>query len=427
MRINPIENPIFDTQVDTIKIFVPMKHSFKLRDYVDSSGKSPLYLHVTQKGDRERIFLDIYITPSSWNKSKGEIIIKTPGDSDNDLLLKNIEANITEIKTNYRLSGIFLSLEKFKEEFSNGWTRRDLLSFMSYQLELDKPEMADGTYKNQKKVINKLRKFKSSIFFSEIDQDFLKKFKNHIINSGNAATTMNNSLKVLKKYLFRAEARAIKFPLNPKEIVCGPTSGNRVDLDGLEINKLISLFYSEFIDRTHIVPLAKFLISCFTGLRISDVQQLSHVNIVNERLRFTAIKTGKRQIIALNITVRDILEECPEALTSTISDKHINTVLKVVSKICGIKKNVTFHVARHSFATNYLRLGGKVEILQQILGHSNINETMIYVHIVQEEQDREIMIMDQLVDIKPTQVVSIGSNNDYWQSNSQYVYGKTGE
>lgn len=81
-------------------------------------------------------------------------------------------------------------------------------------------------------------------------------------------------------------------------------------------------------------------------------------------------------------------------------DQKINAHLKEIAKICGIKKVVTFHVARHSFATNFLRLGGTIEKLQELLGHSSITETRIYVHIVQEELDREIMIMDNLV-VKP--------------------------
>lgn len=397
MRMNPLENRIFDTQVDTKKIFVPMKHSFKLRNYTNSEGKSPIVLHVTQCGERLRIPMELYIDKREWDKKKGFAKSNSEAGIDINLILKNEEARITEIKTIYRLSGIYLSLEKFYEEFKNDSPRIDFVAFFKHQLELDKPEMAAGTYKNQKKVLNKIKRFKEKILFSSIDHDFIKKYKNWAISEGNAPTTVNNSLKVIKKYLIRAKKRGILFALDPREIICGPTLGNRVDLDGVEINKLISLFYSEFINESHEVPLAKFLISCFTGLRISDIQQLKFQKIVDEKIRFTAVKTGKRQVVTLNATVLDILKKCPHALTSSLSDQQINRSLKDIARICGITKVLTFHVARHSFATNYLRLGGKVEVLQKMLAHSNIKETMIYVHIVQEEQDREILLLDNLV------------------------------
>lgn len=397
MRVFDLENRIFDTQVDTKKIFVPMRHSFKLRNHIDKTGKSPIYLHVTQNKERLRIFTDLYIEPKLWNKKTGKAVEKSQNAIDINLILQNIDSKITDIKISYRLSETYLSLQKFKEEFTTGFPRTDFISFFKAEMELDKPTMKSQTYKNNEKVFNKLKRFDDKILFSEIDSTFIKKFKNYCISLGNATTTMNNNLKIVKKYLVKAKKRGIKFSLDPSDIVCGSTSGNRVDLDAIEINKLISYFKSEFINESHKLPLAKFLISCFTGLRISDNQQVNDSHINNEQIKFTAIKTGKRQIITMNATVKDILLLCPNALKSQLSDQQINRSLKDISKICGITKVVTFHVARHSFATNYLRMGGKVEVLQQLLGHSSLTETQIYVHIVQEEQDREIMILDKMV------------------------------
>jgi site-specific recombinase XerD len=50
----------------------------------------------------------------------------------------------------------------------------------------------------------------------------------------------------------------------------------------------------------------------------------------------------------------------------------------------GIKKTVSFHVARHTFATTFLRIGGTVEVLQKLLGHSKLETTMEYIHIMEE-------------------------------------------
>ena len=61
-----------------------------------------------------------------------------------------------------------------------------------------------------------------------------------------------------------------------------------------------------------------------------------------------------------------------------------------------IHKNVTFHVARHTFATSFLRAGGKVEKLQRLLGHTDIKQTMIYAHIVQADANSEILLLDDI-------------------------------
>jgi site-specific recombinase XerD len=60
-----------------------------------------------------------------------------------------------------------------------------------------------------------------------------------------------------------------------------------------------------------------------------------------------------------------------------------------------IQKKVTFHVARHTFATSFLRAGGQVEKLKDYW-HSDIKQTMIYVHIVQADANAEIFLLDNL-------------------------------
>ena len=397
MRIFAVENSIFDTRIDTRKIFVPMNHSFCLRKDLDKYGKGQIYLHVTNESKRIRIPLDIKINPGIWNKDKRRAIEKTQEGIDCNLMLGSIESKINEIKTNYRLNYTYLSLEKFQEEFSTGFPRIDFIAFWHNMLEIEKPTMHPNTYKAQNAIYKKMKRFKERILFQEINFDLIQKFKNYIIQSGQSKTTMNNNLKVVKKYLNKAQARGIKFPLDTKMIVCGSTKGNRVDLDAIEIQKMADYFQSGFIRSNHIIPAGLFLFACFTGVRISDAQQITWENIHDEQIKFTAIKTGKKQIIGINLTAKDIIKKCPQILTKKLSDQEINRRLKEIAENCGIKKTVTFHVARHSFATNFLRNGGQVQTLQKILGHSSINETMEYVHIVQEEMDREIMLMDQML------------------------------
>lgn len=151
MRVFDLENRIFDTQVDTKKMFVPMKHSFKLRNSPNKQGKCPIYLHVTQHGERERIPTELFIELKSWNSKIGFAKETSPENRDINLILKNIYAKITDIKTQYRLTETLLDLQKFRKEFLAGFPRLDFIAFMDAELELDRPEMNLQTYKNQKK------------------------------------------------------------------------------------------------------------------------------------------------------------------------------------------------------------------------------------------------------------------------------------
>ena len=81
----------------------------------------------------------------------------------------------------------------------------------------------------------------------------------------------------------------------------------------------------------------------------------------------------------INNTCRKILDYDDKIFVEKITAKTINETIKKIASFLGIKKSISAHVARHTFATNYLRMGGKVENLQILLGHSKIETTMIYV------------------------------------------------
>lgn len=397
MRITDHSDYIFDTCVDTQKTYVPMKFRFTLHNHVDTEGKSLMYLHITQDGKRDRIPLEyLKIERKHWDNKK-QRATKLCQNPHFNLLLENIEKKITTIKTTYLLSEQHLTIAYFKEEFLNTFSRTDFIAFMLKMLEELRPQMKNGTYQTQMKAYRRLKNYTEKVLYTEITHSFLEKYKSYLATDGLAATSINAHIAVIKKYLNLAVKRGVKLPLDTTSITIGTTGGNKVNLDGVEVDSLADYFTSRFIKPAHKQPLGLFLLGCFNGFRISDAQQITAENISNGRIIFTSVKTGKRQIVNINLTTESIISYCPEVLNQLHSDQHINRMLKEIQDIVGIRKKMTFHVARHTFATNYLRLGGKVEVLQQILGHSDIKETMTYVHIVQEEQDRGMMILDNLI------------------------------
>src|SRR5690606_1247240 len=98
------QTTFFDTRIDTNKNFVAMTINFKIRNYINSDGLSPIYLNVHSKNRKVRLNLDINIDPKLWDKKEERL--KGPAElvSDTNLILDNIAARITKIKTTYRLS-----------------------------------------------------------------------------------------------------------------------------------------------------------------------------------------------------------------------------------------------------------------------------------------------------------------------------------
>ncbi|WZL88339.1 site-specific integrase [Salinimicrobium sp. 3283s] len=373
-----------------------MKTRIVKRNYVNADGESLLYLHVTKNYQRERIPLDIYVPASLWDPKKARLKPDTTKARDINLILDNVDSKITGIRTMFRLAEKQLSLEKFIQEFRNSIPRMDFLAFMEYQLGQEKKLLKSGTVRRHKAVLNKLRRWRDTIYFTELDEALLTKIKVHFKSLGNDSTTIESNMSVIKKYINAAARAGIRLPITGDDIKVGSTRGHRTDLKAAEIKKIHELFFSPFINQRYRLTAGYFLFSCFTGLRISDVKQLKRKQLDEQNFFFVSVKTGKRQWVTISEKLRKIIEEDERLFVQMPTNEEMNRVLKKIATLCGIDKNISFHVARHSFATNFLRMGGKVQDLQKILGHSKISETMIYVHIVESEACEKIKIMDNL-------------------------------
>ncbi len=73
-----------------------------------------------------------------------------------------------------------------------------------------------------------------------------------------------------------------------------------------------------------------------------------------------------------------------------MSNQRINSYLKEIADLCGIKKNLTFHMARHTFATMSISKGVPMESVSKMLGHTNIRITQIYARITNKKVERDM-------------------------------------
>lgn len=130
---------------------------------------------------------------------------------------------------------------------------------------------------------------------------------------------------------------------------------------------------------------------CVSSLRISDPRVFTEDNIVGDTLAFQPIKTRNSRMILKNKLsaftmklIKDAKGTHSEHIFKVITDQKVNEYLKQIAHYAGIRKAITTKVGQHTFATLFLEAGGKVEVLQQIMGHSKIETTMTYVHLTKK-------------------------------------------
>lgn len=163
-----------------------------------------------------------------------------------------------------------------------------------------------------------------------------------------------------------------------------------------------------------------FLFSCFTGLAYIDVSNLTPDNIVlidgNDWIMTRRQKTN----IASNILLLDVPKQIISKynhqtyregkLFPILSNQKVNSYLKEIADICGIKKNLTFHLARHTFATLCLSKGVPMESVSKMLGHTNIKTTQLYARITNKKIEQDMMeLADKIGDFSLNNVPPLES------------------
>lgn len=397
--------PIIKELNNIVPNFVPMKLNGKVNskivikdDYIRTDGSCALYLVVNIKGKRKRIPLNMSIDPKKFNKAAQRIKGNGQNSKDCNMLIEKALARVNEIELSYRLGSKVLDVETLQSEYANPTPNYDFLKFFEYELEHQKKFLKQSTYRQQNSTLNKLKEWKDHIAFSSIDEHLLKELQLYCKNVlKNQPPTVGSTLKNFKKYLHIANKKGIATSIDFQDIKVPVTKGKRTYLDKVEINKFYKYWESEFIKDTHKFVLAKFLFSVFTSLRISDIQTITRENIIGEFIAYISKKTGKFNRVKLNNSAKLFISDEGNLFEDDFTPEYINRELKAIATFLGIRKKVTFHVARHTFATQYIINGGNVVNLQRTMDHSSIRETMIYVHIVDQMLNDEVSLLDNIL------------------------------
>lgn len=367
-------------------------------NFVNKEGKSPIVLRITLDGDRVTIgTTGITITPSLWDIKKQRLKGKTTEALQVNKKLDNIEREIQEICDKLEYEGK-LSLEKVKAIYLNTEDDSNTIgALFDKYLSSIKDQVAVrhlSTTTLQKYMLCQVRfmamlndKFHCKDMLLKdvtpaVIQDFSVYLMTVVRQCNNTAMKTMKTLKTVILYGIKLGVihsnpyLGVKLHLEP------------VDRGFLTEEELQSIIKKDFeIDRLGFVR-DLFVFSCFTGLSYIDVKKLKADNIVTlngiEWIKMAREKTSTPVSVVLFDGAKCIIKKYEndpkrkDKLFPSMSNQKMNQYLKEIATSCGIKKNITFHMARHTFATLTLSKGVPIESVSRMLGHTNIKTTQIY-------------------------------------------------
>lgn len=369
--------------------------------YVKTNGEQSLYVVTKIQGVKLKFHTQVSVKDELFDPERGIVLSDHPKAFDYNLMIEAVKNRLHEIFVRYRLQHINLTPDMLKKEYYNYNSRIDFHTFLEEAIRERKGEITYSTIKQHRAMAAKLKKFSPTLKFAQLDVDFMARFNRWMINSEkNEQNTRFNTFKNLKAYLNIAQRKRI-ITYNPltEWMPVKQTETRKEFLTEDEVRDLVDLYDSKALTKNTQKTLRHFLFMCFTGLRISDLMSVEVDAVIGGMLVYNAQKTShvKKNMIRVPLTPvarRLIRDEIPYRksglLFDTLSEQQMRIKVKEIARVAGIHKDISLHTARHTFATMFLRNSKNIAVLQRLLGHSKIEQTMIYAHVLTEDIEREV-------------------------------------
>ncbi|MEH6619230.1 site-specific integrase [Maribacter arcticus] len=377
--------------------------------------EASLYARITVNGKRAAISLNRKVLITDWdsdrNRAKGtgqkSRILNTYLDETYNQLFQAYQDLKSEHKqiTARSIKARFLGLDAIN---------RSVLDIISYHNEDMKGKLKWGTQKNYFTTQRYISRFLSKAYKSpdiqlrELDYDFIIKFekflRGYIPQDHQRRMGNNTVMKHIERF-----RKLINLSRKLGWMERDPFINFKAKRIKTERGFLSLLELQEIEKKNFTIPRLQlvrdlFVFSCYTSLSYIDAINLRAENIrigIDGELwiYYNREKTTKPIHIPLLPKALDIIEKYKDnqkailqgTVFPKISNQKLNTYLKEIADVCGIEKNLTFHIARHTFATTVtLSNGMPIETVSKLLGHSKIATTQIYAKVIERKVSEDM-------------------------------------
>ncbi len=366
-------------------------------DFTKKDGQKSIYLRLTINRKVKYFTLNISCQEKYWNKNKCRVSISAPNSYRINLLLDKFDSKAKQIIFDFAKQDLLLNFLDFSQHFRNDhYNNNSFISFVQNQSKKYKDKFKPGTIKNYSDQLNKLQSFRSDIRFSDLNLNFMSEYEQYLITiRGNGKNTVIKSLIFIKNMLNKAvESGIIKE--NPcKGYKLGRIEGNREHLSLKELKTLNRLLLDQKLKPNKANVLRYFLFCCYTGLRYGDIQTLKYSNIKDGIISIKMHKTGELVKIPLIRQAKALIQNetkyfANQTVFKVLTGQPTNRYLKEIMKVAEIKMHISFHCARHTFATNCIKLGIPIDVLSKLLGHTDIKTTLLYIKYSTDIKEKEM-------------------------------------
>mgnify|MGYP003647557771 CR=1 FL=1 len=386
------------------------------RSKADKNGKANIYLRITVNGKRAELSISRKVEVSKWSTSSGKMKGSSAEAQQLNKYIDSITNRIYKIHQRLTEENKLVTAATIRNVYQGKDENKKMILeiFENHNIQMEKligKDYALGTserYKTAKKHLSHyiLHEYKvDDIPVKEINNKFIKGFEYYLKTVRNCAH--NTTIKYITNF-----KKIVRIAYANDWIEKDPFFNWKATLKTVEREFLTQEEIQRLIDKDFTITrlnLVKdiFVFSCYTGLAYADVKELSKNNIVigidgTRWIKTTRKKTKTKSSIPLlpiaEIIIRkyeqhfDIINS--DKILPILSNQKMNAYLKEIADLCEINKNLTFHLARHTFATTItLSNGVPIESVSKMLGHKSLKTTQHYAKVLDRKVSDDMMAL----------------------------------
>ena len=388
----------------------------------DKNNLSNMYVRITVNGKKVNISLKQKVNIASWNSKRQRIKGNSVKARTLNLYLDEVKSEIVQCYRDLKRENKILSAQLVKARFTGeNLNTHSLSDIIEYHNDKMAHKLAKKTlchYRtSQKYILQYLAdEYKASDrCLQDLDYAFILGFEsflrtlkpNHYQGKLGNNAVMKHIQRLRKmvtlayhiEWITKDPFIKFKFIMEKRE---------REFLTDEELNRI-----ENFIPKIERLASVKdlFVFSCYTGISYGDIMKLNKESIINGvdgkpwimAIRNKTATPFKIPLLAKAELLIEKYNNHPRTLYNgsllpTISNQRLNSYLKEIADICEIKKNLTFHMARHTFATTVtLSNGVPLETVSKMLGHSKLTTTRIYARVVEQKISNDMNMLKSVL------------------------------
>ncbi|MCF8452287.1 MAG: site-specific integrase [Pedobacter sp.] len=380
------------------------------------SGDMPIYLRITVDGQRAEVAVSRKCDPNCWDIRMGRATGSKADAKSLNAFLDGIQTKIHEIHRQMTEADLAITAETVKNRFigkiEKARTLLDVFEDHNRKMEsLIGQEFEKSTFQRYETALMHTRDFiqlqynVSDIPVTKINFSFLNDFEYYLRSVRKCAN--NSAIKYIKNL-----GKIVRICLGNGWLTVDPylnykPKTKKVHRVVLTTEELVALEKKQFpIERLQLVK-DIFLFSCYTGLAYVDVRKLTRKEVIKGIDGDLWIFTNRQKTDTLSripvlptaLSIIKKYEEHPQCiyedrLLPVMSNQKMNAYLKEIADLCGITKLLTFHIARHTFATTVtLNNGVPIESVAKMMGHTCIKTTQIYAKVMDHKISEDMQLL----------------------------------